>query len=447
MIALSKLWRDVGVLGLAVTAAATLAPSARAGVIVVDPGGGDGAALLQTALVDAVDGDIVLVRDGTYVLPASQRFLITNKGLTLATDAATPPTLSGLEVHHMVTGQVTIVRGFTLGPVTWDDGVEVPTVFVHDTDGVVWIEDCAIVGRQGAAHYNFIGYDLRDGSPAVQAGNAVTTLQPGTWLTLQRCTLTGGKGVQSTKPLGTDTGSSSGGPALSVWGAGLSLHECTLQGGNAGNGFFWPFKVADGGDGARLQGSEVLFAGCDVRGGSNGSQLPLGGDDSSDAAGNGLTVSSGKALLRDSSFASGTVVSVGVPGVAIEQDPFGFGTYTMPAPARSFSLTSPLQEGASGSLHIDGEPGDFDLLIVGTVATSYTLSGNQGVLVVNPFPVLHLLPLGAADANGDIDFNFTMPNLPASAMGTRLLMQLAVQSGGGVTLEASSALAWLDSSL
>jgi len=439
----------LGRFGFMVVTGLALATGARAGVIVVDPSGGDGAARLQKALDDAVDGDVVLVRDGTYLLPASQRFVIDHKGLTLATDAATPPVLSGLEVHHLFTGQTVSVRGFTLGPVTWDDGVEVPTVFVHDTDGVVWIEDCAIVGRQGAAHSTGFSYDLRDGSPAVQAGNSVTTLQPATALTLQRCTLTGGNGVQSTKPQGTDTGASSGGPALSVWGSGLSLHECTLQGGNAGNGFYWPFTPADGGDGARLETScQVLFAGCDVRGGANGSQLPLGGDTSSDGPGNGLTIIGGQALLRDSTFAPGTLVPDGVPGVAIQSNPFfSFDLYTMTAPARSFSSTSPLQEGSSGSLHIDGEPGDFDMLIIGTTATSYTLSGNQGVLVVNPFPVLHLLPLGAADPNGDIDFNFTMPNLPASAMGTRLLMQLAVQSGAGVTLEASSALAWLDSSL
>ena len=77
-------------LGLLVLATAALAPLAEAGVIVVDPAGGDGSALLQAALDDATNGDIVVVRAGTYALPASERYVVAG-GVTLVADADSPP--------------------------------------------------------------------------------------------------------------------------------------------------------------------------------------------------------------------------------------------------------------------------------------------------------------------------------------------------------------------
>ena len=345
----------------------------------------------------------------------------------------------------MGSGWNILVRGFALGPVGWDDGVEVPTVFVHDNDGTVWIEDCTIEGRLGAAHFNGVGFDLRAGSPAVQVGNDVTTLQPLTTVTLQRCTLTGGDGISSSQPFGADTGASSGGPALVTIGASVSLHDCTLQGGTAGTGIYFAVP-ADGGDGALLkQSCLVFFAGCDVRGGDNASNGPLGGF--ADGPGNGLTLAQTncQGVLRDSSFAPGTVVPHGTPGVAIQSPPFTL--YSLPAAARSFSVTSPVQEGAPGSVLVDGQPGDFALLIVASDATEFLMTTNQGMLIANPFPVLHLLALGPTDASGDLALGFTTPTLPASVSGLTLFMQLVLQSGDGVTLEAGSAFVWLDGSL
>ncbi|HTE05744.1 MAG TPA: hypothetical protein VK824_06060 [Planctomycetota bacterium] len=415
---------------------------AQAGVVVVDPGGGSGSAALQAALTAAADGDVVLVRAGSYLLPADQRFVVAGKGLTLATDAVAPPMLPGLEVSGVPSGSSFFVRGFTLGPVTWKAEnaiVSVPTVLAHDNSGAVWIEDCAITGRLGSFLVLFGFQTLVDGSPAVSLADCAG-------VTLQRCSLTGGKGIYSSNQVGFDTFSTSGGAGLTVNGSSASLHDCTLLGGAQGDGFYNEFLPNGGGAGAVVQlESTVLFAGCSVTGGPNGVQ-PDFADGTVESPGNGLTVSSDTTavLTRDSAFAGGTLMPPGIPGVPISA-PAG-SVVTLAAPARSFTVTSPLKEGAAGALTVNGEPGDLAMLLVSAGAGWSEIPSRQGVLVLATDPLL-LFTLGATDGRGNFSLGFTMPSLPAGTLGATIPMQLLVSSAGDGTLEAASALTWLDSSL
>src|SRR5262245_37375214 len=90
----------------------------RGSVIIVDPAGGPGgAALLQSAIDAAQDGDILLLRPGEYSsAPASHPQLI-GKSLALIVDG--PPggvVLSGLRVVNANSGSFVLVRGLHVAP-------------------------------------------------------------------------------------------------------------------------------------------------------------------------------------------------------------------------------------------------------------------------------------------------------------------------------------------
>jgi hypothetical protein len=425
--------RRVGSLVLATLALATLA---QAGVIVVDPGGGDGAALLQATLAAAGEGDIVLVRAGSYELGPGQRFLIDGKGLTLVTDTSPAPVLCGLEIIEISMGSTATVRGFTIGPVSASNGIAIASLEARSASGGVWVEDCTLVGQAGSTL--LMPGLTSQGAPAVSIYNCDA-------VTLQRCSLTGGRGQDyGGKPLGTDLMATSGGPGLTVRESTVSVHDCTLLGGNGGDGKSWTGGLpGGGGPGAFMHfDSTVLFAGCTATGGSNGTNTHA-----DDAAGDGLTVSDSScaALLRDSTFVAGAVVPEGVPGAAIAAPAGTTETYT--AAARHFVVTGPVQEGAAGTLSVDGEPGDVATLLLALQTYWTSFQSRQGVLVLSPLNGFHIVPLGATDVNGDLTVGFTAPNLPASLMGITIPMQLLVSNGGVLTLEAASAFVWLDSSL
>jgi hypothetical protein len=428
--------RGFGRVGSVLLAAVALAAVAKAGVIVVDPGGGDGTAQLTTALNDALDGDIVLVRAGIYTYSTSPYlYTIDGKGLTLTTDAAAPPTLGALQIRNVPAGSTVTVRGLTLGMsvVPVEGGPSSPGVYAHDDPGNVWIEDCTLNGANGSDL--FLLGNLA-GQPGLRTESAPS-------VTVQRCTVNGGRGANF-KMFGLiKLYSTSGGAGLdSDLGSSISMHECTLLGGQGGNGPTFPgTDFGSGGDGAGVHGNSTLhLAGCSLTGASNGTNT-----NEFDEAGSGVNFEFGTVFQRDSTFTPGVLVPTGVAGVPAW--PSMIYVHSEPAPARSLVVSSPLQEGAPGTIAVDGEPGDAVTLLIALHSGWTLLQSKQGVLELNPLPALLLLPLGTTDAGGNLSLPFITPNLPPSTLGVTIPMQMLVSSGDGLTLEASSALIWLDSSL
>ena len=410
-----------------------LASAARADVIVVDPGGGDGSALLQAALADALDGDVVLVRAGTYTaFGAPVYYDIVGKGLTLTSDEAEPPVLGPLEIRDVPAGSTVVVRGLTLSQsaVPSSAGAPSPGLTLIDDAGAVWIEDCAIHGQDGS--------DLPLIGNFPGAAGAVVVNSPS--VTFQRCTLTGGRGADYSAPFGFKLYGTSGGDGLSVGDeSAVAAYDCVLTGGAGGNGTtFNGTESGSGGDGVSANHATLLISGCTLTGASNGANT-----NEFDEAGSGLSALFSESVERDSSFTPGALVAPGIAGLPVWPAPGAVGSY--PALPRGFSVSGPLQEGDAGTLSIDGTPGDLVTLLVGPDAGFLPLSGKQGVLLLAP--PLQLVPLGAIGPSGNLVIGFTTPNLPGSLLGVTLPLQLVVQSGDGLTLESGSAFIWLDGSL
>jgi len=413
----------------------------KAGVIVVDPGGGPGAALLQAALLDAKDGEIVLLRDGQYFLGENEAYQLEGKGLTLCSDeGARGLLLPGLRISNVPAERTVVVRGLTIGPPAYSmSGDGLPGLAIEDCAATVWVEDCTLVGREGLA----VGVFLPEYSAPAPGLRAVSSDA----VVLQGCTVTGGKGNNGSN-LFTLHFERSGANGLEAIDSSVVLDHCTVTGGNEGNPKFPfppapPFPQQGGGDGMQVQGSFVHCTGSTITGGGNSSN-----DWPDDFAGDGVEVLDAASLVqqRDATFLAGTLVDQGVAGQALVA-PAGT-VIAMPAPARAFTVSSPLREGQLGTMAYDGEPGDLVLLLVSLQAGFAPLPSRQGVAVAGLNPLLFLLGLGQADGAGQLTIPFVMPAIPSGVDGLTIEMQAAAKGGpGGATLEAASALVWLDASL
>lgn len=109
-------------------------------LLVVDQQGGPGAdfTALEVAIDAAADGDILLVRSGSYSVPPQPfsgpgPFEIDGKGLTLVEAPGGTVTVNGLVVRNLLADQSVVVRGIDLelGAVLSGD----------DCEGPIWVED------------------------------------------------------------------------------------------------------------------------------------------------------------------------------------------------------------------------------------------------------------------------------------------------------------------
>jgi len=409
-------------------AALLLAPALRA-TIVVDPTGHGDFTTLQAALLAAADGELILVKAGAYEsAPRGGGFSIAGKGLALVAEAGARVSIPWLEVTGVPAGRTVVVRGLGIDPAAGNPHPVRPGVELSESAGTLWLEDCSIRGASGWYEEGF-GWGMAQHGVSAHGGDVV----------LQRCTVIGGKGTPSTPAVW----SSVGGAGVWVQGGHAALHDCTVTGGAGGDGEDSAFAFSDGGSGVEVWSQALAsLAGCTVTGGSNGLLNP---GYSSGYTGGGLTVASASAFawVRASDFAAGAVVGNGHPGAPVEALLPGNVT-SFAAPARSLEVSSPLREGQSGALQVHGQPGDQLLLLAAPDAGFAPLPGKQGALALAA-PVLLPVSLGTiTDPAGTLTVPFITPHLAPGLEGLSVLFQLGVMHDGLVTLEAGTALAWLD---
>lgn len=386
---------------LAVTLVLALVPSlaaAQGSILVVDDDPGPGVAFsdLQAAVDAAGDGDLVLVRPGSYTLA-----LLPDKALTLQVDGL--PGSAGLFAASIFTGtgsalavvglsaeRSVVVRGFHLlsaGQLPGDMAVR-----VADCLGPVLFEDCTIENLSGQA-------------VDVQRSSSVT---------FSRCALlTGtsyfdaGQGVYLQRPglRATDA---------SVW-----LYGCDVQGSlgpDAGSLPFVPIRPpGDGGDGLQLLRSTLGIWGSSVTGGVGGSGLPspcaAGG-----AAGDAVVLDpTSTARLQDTTLEPG-VGGLASPGCGLPDGPdgltfAGLGTHVdLPGSARAFAVASPGRGAASLPLAFVGEPGDQAFLLLGLEPSAATYFPGAGA-ALHLAPPLGVVGFGLLPASGTLVRSLPLPPL------------------------------------
>jgi hypothetical protein len=407
--------------------------SARAGVIVVDPGGGPGgAALLQAAISAAQPGDILLLRPGDYSSLPGGHPQIVDKSLSLVVDG--PPgsvVLSGLRIASSSPAFRLLLRGLHVAPaplIALDGGgVDL------SGDGNFWFEDCVFAGSLAPS-----------GSPVPGLRG---TMFSGNFpeLMLVRCTLLGGDGPDEVPGVSAAV---AGAPGADLQSAAftMSIHECTIRGGRGGDGD--PFAgggstTADGGSGLVLIGSlPVSILESTIVGGDEGAANPA-----ATKPGSGITASIANIKHRDSVIQAGAVNGSGTPADDIT---IGccVGVEAFPAAGRGLSVPSPLREGEGALLHAHGEVGDGVWILLGLDYGLTQFDKYQGHLVLES-TLPQLVFLGTITApSGAIDHPFHMSTLPAGTDGFLVEMQsIMTPTGGGALMGSGTALVWLDASI
>jgi hypothetical protein len=404
------------------------AATSRGSVIVVDPGGGSGgAALLQSAIDAAQEGDILLLRPGDYASAYGSHPQIIDKGLTLIVDG--PPgsvVLSGLRIHSEVPDSHVFVRGLHIEP---QPLVAFPSGAVETFSmGTVWFEDCVFTGAAAVNQVSVPGLASPDVIPPFANS-----------MTLVRCTITGADGADEVPGVSPALPGAAGANLALVW---VTLHECLVQGGKGGDGD--PFVggnpgLAYGGWGLEFKifvNGSVL--GCTLQGGDEGLNNPA-----ATQPGYGLFINISSINVRDSEIHAGSVKGAGTPAPDIQA--MGSSVVYYPAALRSLAVPSPLREGESSVLHVQGEVGDYVWVVLGLSAGLEPMEFKQGNFVLDdvlPSPAI----LGAiTDASGVLDKAFQLPILPTGIDGVLITLQSAVMpASGGFLLGSGSALVWLD---
>ena len=113
-----------------------LTPTAASqNVLIVDDDGGPGTdhASLEVALAAAASGDILVIRDGTYVLPAFPPVEVSGRALTLVGQGH-PEVRGTLDVRDLASDQTFVVRGLRSSTHTF-------SVRGFTNAGHLWIED------------------------------------------------------------------------------------------------------------------------------------------------------------------------------------------------------------------------------------------------------------------------------------------------------------------
>jgi hypothetical protein len=404
-----------------------LAPTVQAGVTVVDAS--SPVPVVQAAVDAAANGVILLVEPGE--IDGGSTITIDGKALTLIADGDTVP-LGRLIVKNLPAGQQVTVRGFTLdtafiSTTTLSTG----QVEVRNCAGSVWIESCTATapptgGGAFGTTFTAVAGALVENSSAV---------------VLLRCRLTGGRGGPES-PSCTIPGYAfpgPGGAGLRVTGSVVAVHGGELTGGEGGHDSFGAcqpeFTAEKGGPGLSVQGSTVHVAGATVLGAD---VTPL-----SASPGEGLVVADAGSVV---SLRGATVLAgLGPPPVAdIVAPPDTVSTFA--APPRELQVSSPVREGHTAQLVIDGQVGELTAIFVGFSGAALVAPGKQGVWALGaPFfgPLLV-----AANPVGHWVIPFTTGNLsPPSLMGQTYLLQLVVHDGSQVSYGGETAYVLIDSTI
>jgi hypothetical protein len=370
-----------------------LAPAARAGVIVVDAGGGGMHTDLQAAVDAAQDGDVLLVKSGLYA-----SFAVNDKALAIVGDAGAQVSVIGaVRVRNLAAGKSFLLANLDASGDPLASGTNRYGLFVTDCAGHVRVEDGA-----------FLGADAHDPCtlPSTPAYDGVF-VRSSSDVTLLRCDAMGGR-----------TNWFAGGAGLRGTQSGLALYRTNVEGGD---GFSACYD--DGPAGAPgIQVSGPIFFAWKLSasggfGGNGGTQVDCtyGG-----AGGAGVVIEAGTtaALRANVQLAGGPGGSSHFGSFGCASLPPGANGAPLVGSAETFSSTAtrtlevptPVRESTTPSLHFVGKPGDRVGLLVSDASAFAYQPARQGVLLVEAASHLAML-IGEVPVSGVIDFPLALGDL------------------------------------
>jgi hypothetical protein len=415
---------------LAASASLPLSTAAAGQVWVVAPAAGPGVDFtnLQTAITSAANGDVLLLKSGSYSTGTTSPFQCSGKGLTLVEDAGHTATLtSPFSFFNVAIGQMACLRNIDV--IAADAGV---ALSLNGCGGSIWIEGCTVTASSTIFPFLPAGEGLR-------ASNCAD-------VKLTRCSMTGAS-------ITTSLGAGLAGVLANS--SNLALYDCTCKGGDGSNGA----AVLSGGDGATVNGGFLYASGTTFVGGKGGNGGPGGSPftpcTNGSAGGHGLHISGAapSAATLACAFIPGSGGAAGsggtcVPGVGGSTVKVDSGTYTpLAGTAHSLVCSPTCREGQTFTLTFTGVPGELVIVDLGGFQGFTYFPDFRGVLVLG-FPLFTLVQ-GTLPASGTLVKSSSVINpLGATTEGVTLYLQSAYYSAANGLFQAGpSATVLLDSSL
>lgn len=415
------------------------AVAARAGVLIVGPGPGEFAEI-QSAVDAAQDGDVVLVKGGTYA-----RVTIVNRGIEVAAlvPGATVTIAGPLQVLQLAVGKTVVLDGLRATGITGPlepDGYGLLAAFCA---GRIRVQGCAFQGADGnpLAGCAPSPFDWGwDGSRVSNCSDVAFT----------SCDFVGGRGADEFAP-----GSCAGGPAtgpaggngLRVNASNVAVFRSALAGGRGGDA--WTIGGA-GGHGARVNLGTLHLAGSGLNGADGGDA----GGNAPNAVGGagGSCVSVEAASLARLENCALSPASSGVSPAA--PTPIHAPVFAGPGavvllggPARTMDVPAILHEGEAGALVVHALPGEVAWLFVSPAASAiYAPVLAAPWLLGNP--LVGPLPCGTVKPSGTVQLPIVGPLLPAGLLAASVQLQVVcVATAGAAGATGFRRLLLLDASL
>lgn len=404
-------------------------PLAAAGQVhVVAPAAGPGVDFtnLQTALTTAGNGDVILLKSGTYSTGSVTPFNFAGKGLTIVEDAGQTATIaSALSISNISAGQQVCLRNVDVAAV--DAGT---AVSLNNNTGAIWIEGALLSSTS-----NF--FPMTPAGEGVRATNCAN-------LVLARCTLIGAT-------ISTSLGAGYAGLAATT--SNVALYDCTCRGGHASDGS----ALLVGGDGAAITGGFLFASGTSFQGGNGGdgsAGFPL--CQSGAPGGHGLHLKTGApaASTLECAFTGGlggapppgtTTCSGGAAGSGIKIDSGTHGP--LAGTAHSLVCAPTCRETKSFTLTYTGEPGELAFIDFSGLQGFTYFPDFRGVLVLG-FPLFTQFH-GTLPASGTlVKSSGAINDLGVATEGVTIYLQSAfVSAANGLFQAGPSATVLLDASL
>lgn len=396
-----------------------LAAPAPAGVLLVDPVGGPGLhTSIQSAVDAAQDGDVVLVKSGTY-----PGFLVNAKSVQVVGDAGASVTLtSGVRVRSLPAGGLVLLANLA-GTALPDTGNFVHGLGCYDNQGTLRVEGCSFTGATSVSPL-LARHDGGDG--------ARVELSPR--VSFRDCTLTGGGGYAGWDP---DMGTS--GAGLYVDGSSVAVHQSQLHGGDGQDNVYGQPDAAHGGDGGRALNSTLFLAASTLQGGSGGDGTSvyfvlyaLGGN-----GGDGLELSGSTTRLLGSGTTQGAGGTGwppgggagGSPGLARRGAAAQF--IDLVGSARQAVIPTPVRESTNPQLEFFGQPGEHVFLLLSRDPAFQFRPVWNGMLFVQPSVPRPMLLLGELDLGGSLVTRVPLGNFAPALGSTTLFLQPLFENGLG----------------
>lgn len=421
--------------------AALLALQSGSPLLTVDDTAGTGAmhASIQAAVDAAPEGATIRIASGTYAA-----FTVVGKGLAIVADNGADVDVAGtVQIQGLAAGQEVLLRRLSIV------GVGTQALKIGLALGRVWIEEC----------------ELKTAIPSglKQDGRTVLELMACADVRVSRSALQAASG--SNESVGGYGAAKSGGIGIDAYGSTVRVYDSSVQAGGGGNGKTDGLMHAgQGADAISLHTSRVTVWGSQLHGGKGGnsdycdecpSQLYCGDPGhgghcirSSNAPGGIVVELLGASLFPGEgghNYDLGDDCPDGVDGQWV-YNLFAEQTLVTPGPFRSFFSKSPVDDGTSAALFLEGVPGDLAVIAAGVPSGPFPISDFVGLLFLAPAGPLVFA--GAYSAAALQPLSVPIPQQPPGFESLRAYVQGAVvTSSGQVRLLAPASIVVIDDAL